>query len=120
MERYYHTFLPSSDKDFLNILSSYKSKSNVKFQLLSFDLKKNLSANLKSKIRNITCVKIKDDNLLAGDKSGKVTLYSIETGVESRVYEPQEKNSNFYPTSIDITPNLEYIVIGYSNGYISL
>ena len=33
IERYYHTFLPSSDKDSLHILSSYKSKTNVKFQL---------------------------------------------------------------------------------------
>ena len=40
LERYYHTFLPSFDKDSLRILSSYKSKSNVKFQLLFFNTKK--------------------------------------------------------------------------------
>ena len=34
LERYYHTFLPSFDKDSLRILSSYKSKRNIKFQLL--------------------------------------------------------------------------------------
>ena len=120
IERYYHTFFPSSDKDSFHILSSYKSKTNVKFQLFSFDFKKNLSYTIKSKIRNITCLKIKDDNLLAGDKDGNVTLYSIEKGIEVRKYIPQEKNIDFYPTSIDITPNLEFIVIGYSNGYISL
>ena len=120
IERYYHTFLPSSDKDSLHILSSYKSKTNVKFQLFSFDFKKNLSYNIKSKIRNITCIKIKDNHFLAGDKDGSVTLYSIENGIEMRKYIPQEKNIDFYPTSIDITPNLEFIVIGYSNGYISL
>ena len=58
-ERYYHTFLPSFDKDSLRILSSYKSKTNVKFQLLFFDSKKNLSFTLKPKIRNITCLKIR-------------------------------------------------------------
>ena len=120
IERYYHTFLPSSDKDSLHILSSYKSKTNVKFQLFSFDFKKNLSYNIKSKIRNITCLKIKDDNFLAGDRDGNVTLYSIEKGIEMKKFTPNEKNIDFYPTSIDITPNLEYIVIGYSNGYISL
>ena len=120
IERYYHTFLPSSDKDSLHILSSFKSKTNVKFQLFSFDFKKNLSATLKSKIRNITCLKIKEDNLLAGDKDGNVILYSIEKGIEIKRYVPQEKVIDFYPTSIDITPNLEFIVIGYSNGFISL
>ena len=120
IERYYHTFLPSSDKNSLHILSSYKSKTNVKFQLFSFDFKKNISYTLKSKIRNITCVKVKEDNLLVGDKDGNVTLYSIEKGVEIKTYTPVEKNIDFYPTSIDITPNLEFIVIGYSNGYISL
>lgn len=120
LERYYHTFLPSSDKDSLHILSSYKSKTNVKFQLLFFDQKKNMTYTLKSKIRNITCIKIKDDNLLAGDKEGNVILYSIEKGIEIKSFIPQEKVIDFYPTSIDITPNLDYIVIGYSNGFISL
>ena len=120
IERYYHTFLPSSDKDSLRILSSYKSKTNVKFQLLFFDTKKNLTYTLKSKIRNITCLKIKEDNLLAGDKDGSVILYSIEKGIELKTFIPQEKVIDFYPTSIDITPNLDYIVIGYSNGFISL
>ena len=120
IERYYHTFLPSSDKDSLHILSSYKSKTNVKFQLFYFDFKKNLSYNIKSKIRNITCLKIKEDFFLAGYNDGVVSLYSIEKGTETRSYVPQDKNLNYYPTSIDITPNLEYIVIGYSNGYIAL
>ena len=120
LERYYHTFLPSSDKDSLHILSSYKSKTNVKFQLLFFDTKKNLTYTLKSKIRNITCLKIRDDNLLAGDKEGNVILYSIEKGIEIKSFIPQEKVIDFYPTSIDTTPNLEFIVIGYSNGFISL
>ena len=120
IERYYHTFLPSSDKDDLHILSSYKSKTNVKFQLFCFDFKKNLSYNIKSKIRTITCLRIKDDYFLAGYNSGTVTLYSIEKGIEVKSFNPPDKTFNYYPTSIDITPNLEFIVIGYSNGYISL
>jgi hypothetical protein len=40
VERYYHTFLPNQDKESLNILSSYKTKNNVKFQLLDFEHKK--------------------------------------------------------------------------------
>ena len=119
-ERYYHTFLPSFDKDSLRTLSSYKSKTNVKFQLLFFDTKKNLSITLKSKIRNITCLKIRESNVLAGDKDGSVTLYSIEKGIEMKKYLPPEKNLDYYPTAVDAVPNLEFIVIGYSNGYISL
>ena len=119
-ERYYHTFLPSFDKDSLRILSSYKSKTNVKFQLLFFDSKKNLSFTLKPKIRNITCLKIREHNILVGDKDGSVILYSMEKGVEVKTYLPQEKNLDYYPTAIDCVPNLEFIVIGYSNGYISL
>ena len=119
-ERYYHTFLPSFDKDSLRILSSYKSKTNVKFQLLFFDSKKNLSFTLKPKIRNITCLKIRERNILVGDKDGSVILYSMEKGVEVKTYLPQEKNLDYYPTAIDCVPNLEFIVIGYSNGYISL
>ena len=119
-ERYYHTFLPSSDKDSLHILSSYKSKSNVKFQLLFFETKQNLTYTLKSKIRNITCLKIKEDNLIAGDKDGNVTQYSIEKGIEIKSFLPQEKVVDFYPTAIDITPNFDFIVVGYSNGFISL
>ena len=119
-ERYYHTFLPSSDKDSLHILSSYKSKSNVKFQLLFFETKQNLTYTLKSKIRNITCLKIKEDNLIAGDKDGNVTQYSIEKGIEIKSFLPQEKVIDFYPTAIDITPNFDFIVVGYSNGFISL
>ena len=119
-ERYYHTFLPSFDKDSLRTLSSYKSKTNVKFQLLFFDTKKNLSYTLKSKIRTMTCLKIREDNILVGDKDGSVTLYSIDTGIELKIYTPQEKNLDYYPTAIDAIPNLDFIVIGYSNGYISL
>ena len=120
LERYYHTFLPSSDKDSLHILSSYKSKTNVKFQLLFFDNKENLTKTIKEKIKNITCLKIREDKLIVGDKDGPVTIYSIEKGDELCTLIPKEKNMDFYPTSIDTAPNLDYIVVGYSNGYISL
>ena len=120
LERYYHTFLPSFDKDSLRILSSYKSKRNIKFQLLFFDTKKNITNTLKPEIRNITCLKIMENNLLIGDKEGNVILYSIEEGIEIKRFTPQEKEIDFYPTSIDTTQKFDFILIGYSNGFISL
>ena len=58
IERYYHTFLPSSDKDSLHILSSYKSKTNVKFQLIDFSLKKELTKKLELKFPTLQTLKI--------------------------------------------------------------
>ena len=52
VERYYHTFLPNQNKESLNILSSYKTKNNVKFKLLDFEHKKKLTPLLQPKIKN--------------------------------------------------------------------
>ena len=61
VERYYHTFIPNQNKDSLNILSTYKSKNNVKFQLIDFEFKKKLSPILQPKIKNIQTMKIYGD-----------------------------------------------------------
>ena len=58
-ERYYHTFLPSFDKDSLRILSSYKSKTNVKFQLLFFDSKKKFVIYIKTQNKKYNLFKNK-------------------------------------------------------------
>ena len=120
VERYYHTFLPSSNKESLHILSSYKSKTNVKFQLFDFNLKNNITYSLKPKIRKITCIRINGNYLILGEKDGSVSVYLIEEGITTKSFKPNDPNLTYCPTAIDVTPGLEYFLVGYSNGYISL
>ena len=50
----------------------------------------------------------------------EMQLFIHRKGIEVRIYISQEKNIYFNPTSIDIIPNLKFIVIGFSNDDISL
>ena len=119
VERYYHTFLPNQNKENLNILSSYKSKTNVKFQLIDFSLKNELTKKLQPKIPTLQTLKIYGDNLFVADQSGSVYMYSVSKETELKVFTPPG-NLNYYATSIDVSPTVEYIIIGYSNGNIIL
>ena len=119
VERYYHTFLPNQNKESLNILSSYKLKKNVKFQLLDFELKKQLSPQLKDKIKNIQTMKIYGDYFFLSDTSGSVYMYSVTRESEIKVMTPPGK-IDYFATSIDVSPNAEFVIAGYSNGYLIL
>ena len=119
VERYYHTFLPNQNKENLNILSSYKSKTNVKFQLVDFELKKQLTQKLEPKLKNIQTFKIYGDYLFVGDKSGSIFMYSVSKEVELKVLTPPG-NLDYYATSVDVSPTAEFIIAGYSNGNIIL
>ena len=119
VERYYHTFLPNQNKENLNILSSYKSKTNVKFQLVDFTFKTELTKKLEPKLKNIQTIKIYGDYLFVADKSASVYMYSISKEVELKILTPPG-NVDYFATSVDVSPTVEYIIVGYSNGYISL
>ena len=119
VERYYHTFLPNQNKENLNILSSYKSKTNVKFQLIDFTCKKELTKKLEPKLNNIQTLKIYGDYLFAADKSGSVFMYSVSKEQELKVFTPSGA-IDYYASSIDVSPTVDYIIVGYSNGYITL
>ena len=119
VERYYHTFLPNQNKENLNILSSYKSKTNVKFKLIDFSFKKELSKKLEQKIKTIQTMKIYGDYLFIADKSGSVYMYSVSKETEIKVLTPPG-NIDYYATSVDISPTAEFLIVGYSNGYIIL
>ena len=118
-ERYYHTFLPNQNKENLNILSSYKSKTNVKFQLINFVQKNELTKKLEPKLPTIQTLKIYGDNLFVADQSGSVYMYSVSKEIELKVLTPPG-NVNYHATSIDVSPTVEFIIVGYSNGYITL
>ena len=119
VERYYHTFLPNQNKENLNILSSYKSKTNVKFQLIDFSLKKELTKKLELKFPTLQTLKIYGDYLFVADKSGSVFMYSVAKETELKVLTPPGL-INYFATSVDVSPTAEFVLVGYSNGYISL
>lgn len=119
IERYYHTLLQNQNKENLNILSSYKSKANVKFKLVDFALKNTLTQKLESKIKDIQNMKIYGDNLFVTDKSGSIYMYSIEKEQELRVLTPPGK-IDYYASAVDVSPTGEFIIAGYSNGNIIL
>ena len=119
VERYYHTFLPNQNKESLNILSSYKTKNNVKFQLLNFESKKKLSPLLLPKIKNVQSMKIYGDYFFLSDTSGSVFMFSVSHESEIKALTPPGK-LDYYATSIDVSPNTEFVIAGYSNGYLIL
>ena len=119
MERYYHTFLPKQNTDSFNILTTYKSKNNVKFRLLDFEYQKKLSPLLLPKIKNIQTMKIYGDYFFLSDTSGSVYMYSVSRQAEIKVMTPPGK-IDYFATSIDVSPNPEFVIAGYSNGYLIL
>ena len=119
VERYYHTFIPNQNKDSLNILSTYKSKNNVKFQLIDFEFKKKLSPILQPKIKNIQTMKIYGDYFFLSDTSGSIFMYSVSRESEIKVMTPPGK-IDYFATSIDVSPNAEFVIGGYSNGFLIL
>ena len=119
MERYYHTFLPKQNTDSFNILTTYKSKNNVKFRLLDFEYQKKLSPLLLPKIKNIQTMKIYGDYFFLSDTSGSVYMYSVSRQAEIKVMTPPGK-IDYFATSIDVSPNAEFVIVGYSNGFLIL
>ena len=119
MERYYHTFLPKQNTDSFNILTTYKSKNNVKFRLLDFEYQKKLSPLLLPKIKNIQTMKIYGDYFFLSDTSGSVYMYSVSRQAEIKVMTPPGK-IDYFATSIDVSPNAEFVIAGYSNGFLIL
>ena len=120
IERYYHTFLPNQNKNNLNILSSYKTNTNVKFQLVDFITKKNLSSKIQPILKNITCLKLYGDTIIFGDTTSAIYIYSIEKEAELKTLKPPGNNIDYYATSIDVSPLLDFCLVGYSNGLIHL
>ena len=119
VERYYHTFLPKQNRESLNILTTYKSTTNVKFQLLDFEFKKKISPILLPKIKHIQTMKIYGDYFFLTDNSSSVYMYSVSRESEIKVMTPPGK-VDYFATSVDVSPNAEFVIAGYSNGYLIL
>ena len=117
IETMYPSIIHSAKFDSLNTLSSYKSSHNIKFDLLDFELKKNISKKLKIKIGEITCTHVSDQDFFIGDNKGIVKMYKIENGNEIKTFSISQNNS---PVSALENIYNEYIFIGHNDGSINL
>ena len=119
IEKKYNLFLPSSqNKLSMNQLELYKSTSNIKYKILDFKNKQSISERLLNK-NSSKCFQIKGNNLFGADDQGIVHLLQLDKEYEiTKFY--LENIKNIQVTSIDISNNSDYLLIGYSNGYIAL
>ena len=119
IEKKYNLFLPSSqNKLSMNQLELYKSTSNIKYKILDFKNKQSISERLLNK-NSSKCFQIKGNNLFGADDQGIVHLLQLDKEYETTKFH-LENIKNIQVTSIDISNNSDYLLIGYSNGYIAL
>ena len=64
-------------------------------------------------------MKIFGDYFFLSDNSGSLYMYSVSRESELKVMTPPGK-IDYYVTSIDVSPNAEFVIGGYSNGYLIL
>ena len=117
IETLYPSIIHSSKIDSLNALSSYKSSHNIKFDLLDFELKKNISDKLKQKMEEITCIILSEENIFIGNNNGIVKMYEIETGNEIKSFSLNQNNS---PVSVLENKGDEYLFTGNNDGTINV
>ena len=117
IETLYPSIIHSAKFDTLNILSSYKSSHNIKFDLLDFELKKNISEILKPKMKEITCIIVSEENLFIGYNNGQVNMHDMESGDEIKNFFTNQNESSV--TVLENKGN-EYLFVGYSDGTINL
>ena len=117
IETMYPSIIHSAKIDSLNTLSSYKASHNIKFDLLDFELKKNISEKIKTKIGEITCTHVSDLNLFIGDNRGAVKMYEIESGNEIKTFSISQNSS---PVSVIENKDNEYIFVGHNDGSLNL
>jgi WD40 repeat protein len=104
-------------------LKNYKQHAKVKFIVLDFIKKSTLSSRFfKSGNPLITAIAAIDDVVVAGNNLGIIKMYSCEKELEFKSYALKEIE-NFDKRSVvcmDITPDGDYLIAGYSNGFLAL
>ena len=117
IEKKYNLFLPSSqNKLSMNQLELYKSTSNIKYKILDLKNKQSISERLLNK-NSSKCFQIKGNNLFGADDQGIVHLLQLDKEYETTKFY-LENIKNIQVTNI--SNNSDYLLIGYSNGYIAL
>ena len=117
IETLYHTIIHNTQFDSLHTLSSYKATHNIKFDLLNFELKKNVSSKITKKMKDINCIKVNEDYLFAGENDGAIHMYKIETGAEFKTFSVPQFNS---PVSVIENKGNEYLLTGHNDGTLNL
>ena len=117
IERLYHTILNKAKYNSLHALSSYKETHSTKYNLIDFKLKSQSKSKYLKKMNDINCIKISDDNLFTGERSGYVYMHKIEKGYEMEGFGVAGFNS---PVSAIENKGNEYLLVGYENGTINL
>jgi hypothetical protein len=104
-------------------LKNYKQHAKIKFVVLDFIKKTTLSSRFfKSGNPLITAITANDDVIVAGNNLGMIKMYSCDKELEYKSYALKEIE-NFDKRSVvcmDITPDGDYLIAGYSNGFLAL
>ena len=107
----------------LNQISQYKSSNQLHFKILDFIKNPNNIQNIFNSTNNnrqITIIKIFANYIFVGDNLGYVQIFSLKTGKVLRNFINQENIINTSVTHIEIFSDHEIIIVGYSNGYITI
>ena len=126
VEKKYNLFLPSSKENYIiNQLELFKSNNTIKNKVLEFNDKKGITEKLLQNSSNFKfkCFKISEDYLFGADDQGTIHVLLLDKQYEINQFplEKVEKNlKKIQVTSMDVSEKAEFLVIGYSNGYIAL
>ena len=116
IEVLYNSILDKSEKENFRILSTYGNLHERKYDLIDFEIKTQNSKIMK-KIKEITCIKIVENNLFFGVKDGYVYMYQIETGLEKETFGVENIN---IPVSVINNKENSHLLVGYENGCINI
>ena len=107
----------------LNQISQYKSLNQLHFKILDFIKNPNNIQNIFNSTNNnrqITIIKIFANYIFVGDNLGAVQIFSLKTGKVLRNFNNPENTINTSVTYIEIFSEHEIIIVGYSNGNITI
>ena len=103
-------------------LSNYKKQNKKKLEALQFSQKTTLSSRFFKDGNVITSIAVKEDKIFTGNNIGKIKMYSCEKNQEYKIFINDEilKCDDKRVICMDISNDINYLLSGYSNGYICL
>lgn len=103
-------------------LKNYKQHAKIKFIVLDFIKKTTLSNRFFQRGNLITSIAAQDDMIFAGNHLGVIRMYSCEKEYEFKAYSTKEieASDNRKVACMDVTQDGDYLIAGYSNGYLAL
>ena len=103
-------------------MSNYKKQNKKKLEALQFSQKTTLSSRFFKDGNVITSIAVKEDKIFTGNNIGKIKMYSCEKNQEYKIFINDEilKCDDKRVICMDISNDINYLLSGYSNGYICL